>query len=50
MRFETTWTSGSGVMGLLERLFAPTVMRRMYADELARLEHYARTQTIAPAA
>lgn len=40
----TSWDGASGIGGLFERLFAPRVMRRMYADELARLDCYARQQ------
>jgi hypothetical protein len=32
-----------GVGGLFERLFAPRALRRLYADELERLDRYART-------
>lgn len=32
-----------GVGGLFERLFAPRVLRRLYAEELERLDCYART-------
>jgi hypothetical protein len=42
VRISTTWEGAGGIGGLFERLFAPTVMRRMYADELARLDAYAR--------
>jgi hypothetical protein len=31
-----------GIGGLFERLFAPRVMRALYADELERLDAYAR--------
>jgi hypothetical protein len=34
---------GRVVGGLFERLFAPRVLRRLYADELERLDRYART-------
>jgi len=39
-----------GIGGFFERLFAPRVMRRVYVDELARLDRYAREQPAAPAA
>jgi hypothetical protein len=42
VRFETVWQSGPGFIGLMERLMAPGLMRRMYADELQRLEQYAK--------
>jgi uncharacterized protein YndB with AHSA1/START domain len=44
VRITTTWDGAGGVGGLFERLFAPRVMGRMYADELARLDRYAREQ------
>jgi uncharacterized protein YndB with AHSA1/START domain len=42
VRIETHWQPAGGLMGLIERLAAPTMMRRLYADELARLDRYAR--------
>ena len=41
VRIETTWQGAGGVGGFFERLFAPRVLRRLYADELARLDRYA---------
>jgi hypothetical protein len=41
---STTWDGAGGVGGFFERLFAPRVMRRMYAEELTRLDRYAREQ------
>jgi hypothetical protein len=32
-----------GIGGFFERLFAPRVLRRLYAEELERLDRYART-------
>jgi hypothetical protein len=40
----TSWDGAGGVGGFFERLFAPRAMRRMYADELVRLDRYAREQ------
>jgi hypothetical protein len=42
VRISTTWEGSSGVGGFFERLFAPRVMRGIYADELERLDAYAR--------
>jgi hypothetical protein len=42
VRIETRWESAAGVGGFFERLFAPSVLRRIYADELDRLDRYAR--------
>ena len=33
-----------GVGGVFERLFAPRVLRRLYDDELSRLDTYAQQQ------
>lgn len=44
VRIETQWNGAGGVGGFFERTFAPRVMRRMYADELARLDAYAQAQ------
>jgi hypothetical protein len=44
VRIETQWTGAGGIGGFFERTFAPKVMRGMYADELARLDAYAREQ------
>jgi len=44
VRIETRWQGASGIGGFMERTFAPRVMRRMYQDELDRLERYARDQ------
>jgi hypothetical protein len=42
VRISTTWDGAGGVGGFFERLFAPRVMRSIYADELERLNNYAR--------
>jgi hypothetical protein len=42
VRISTTWDGASGIGGLFERMFAPRVMRAIYADELRRLAAYAR--------
>jgi carbon monoxide dehydrogenase subunit G len=44
---STTWDGAGGVGGLFERMFAPRVMRGIYADELERLAEYARKQAAA---
>jgi hypothetical protein len=44
VRIESGWEGASGVGGFFERLFAPRVLRRLYADELARLDAYAKQQ------
>lgn len=42
VRISTTWDGAGGIGGVFERLFAPRVMRGIYADELARLDAYVR--------
>lgn len=42
VQISTTWQGAGGVGGVFERLFAPRVLRRIYADELNRLDAYAR--------
>jgi hypothetical protein len=44
VRIQTQWSGAGGIGGFFERTFAPRVMRKMYADELARLDRYAREQ------
>ena len=44
VRITTTWQGAGGIGGFFERLFAPRVLRSLYADELARLDRYAREQ------
>jgi Polyketide cyclase / dehydrase and lipid transport len=39
---STTWEGAGGIGGFFERTFAPRVMRALYADELQRLDAYAR--------
>jgi uncharacterized protein YndB with AHSA1/START domain len=40
----TTWKGAGGIGGFFEKTFAPKALRGVYADELARLDAYARTQ------
>ena len=42
VRIDTRWQGARGVGGFFERLFAPRVLRRIYADELERLDRYSR--------
>jgi uncharacterized membrane protein len=44
VRISTTWDGAGGIGGFFERMFAPRVMRGIYADELERLNGYAREQ------
>jgi uncharacterized protein YndB with AHSA1/START domain len=45
VRIDTRWQGAAGVGGLFERLFAPRVLRRLYTDELKRLDRCARTSS-----
>ena len=45
VHLETKWDTSGGLQGVLERFFSPGMMRRIYRDELARLDRYARQQT-----
>jgi uncharacterized protein YndB with AHSA1/START domain len=49
VQISTTWQGAGGVGGFFERMFAPRVLRQIYADELNRLDTYAREQHGAPA-
>jgi hypothetical protein len=44
VRIATEWDGAGGIGGFFERTLAPQVMRGIYADELARLDAYARGQ------
>jgi len=45
VRISTTWDGAGGIGGFFERMFAPRVMRGIYADELDRLDGYARERS-----
>jgi uncharacterized protein YndB with AHSA1/START domain len=42
VRISTSWQGAGGIGGFFERIFAPPAVRRLYADELQRLDAYAR--------
>jgi polyketide cyclase/dehydrase/lipid transport protein len=42
---STTWEGAAGIGGFFERTFAPRVMKRLYEDELERLNRYVREQS-----
>ena len=42
VRISTAWDGAGGIGGFFERTFAPRVLRGIYADELKRLDAYAR--------
>jgi uncharacterized protein YndB with AHSA1/START domain len=43
---STVWKGAGGVGGFFERAFAPRAMSRIYDDELARLDAYARKREL----
>ena len=43
VRIDTVWDGAGGVGGFFERLFAPRTLRKIYLDELGRLDAYARS-------
>ncbi len=45
VKIATGWQGAGGIGGFFERRFAPGVMRRLYLDELERLDNYARQHT-----
>jgi hypothetical protein len=44
VRIETRWDGATGVAGFFERIFAPQALRRIYLQQLRRLDRYARGQ------
>jgi uncharacterized membrane protein len=44
VKIATTWQGAGGVGGFFERTFAPRVLRGILADELKRLDSYARAR------
>jgi hypothetical protein len=42
VQISSTWDGAGGIGGLFERMFAPRVLRAIFADELKRLGAYAR--------
>lgn len=48
VQISTTWQGAGGVGGFFEKRFAPVALRRIYAEELARLDLYARRQQGSP--
>ena len=45
VKIETRWPA-RGLQGLVERLVAPRMLRRLFSEELERLERYAQTQPL----
>ena len=44
VRISTSWNGAGGIGGFFERTFAPKALAKIYADELDRLNTYARQQ------
>jgi hypothetical protein len=47
VQIASTWNGAGGIGGFFERMFAPPVLRRLFTDELQRLDAYAREQKAA---
>lgn len=45
VKIDTSWDGAGGIGGFFERTFAPKVLSKLYADELSRLDAYAKTQS-----
>ncbi len=41
VRIETSWEPSRGLAGLIERLIAPRLFRKLYAEELDLIERWA---------
>lgn len=41
VQISSSWEGAGGIGGFFERTFAPKVLRRLYEDELERLDRYA---------
>ncbi len=44
VRIETVLRASAGIRGFFERLLSPRLLRKLYEDELTRLDRYAREQ------
>lgn len=44
VEIRTTWNGATGIGGFFERTFAPGALRKIYAEELAKLAAYAGSQ------
>jgi len=42
VRIHSAWDGAGGIGGVLERVFAPRMLRAIITDELGRLDAYAR--------
>ncbi len=49
LQIETTWERSSGIVGLIERLVAPRLFRKLYDAELDLIERWAIVRTSARA-
>lgn len=46
VKITTTWQGAGGIGGFFERLFAPKVMQKLYADELERFAAFVQQRSI----
>ena len=44
VRITSTWQRAGGIGGFFERTFAPRVLKKLYAEELDRIDAYARNR------
>jgi hypothetical protein len=44
VRITTTWQGAGGIGGFFERTFAPKVMKKLYLEEIGRIDAYARNR------
>jgi uncharacterized protein YndB with AHSA1/START domain len=46
VRISSSWDGAGGIAGFFERTFAPRALRKLFLDELDRLNTYAREQRV----
>jgi uncharacterized protein YndB with AHSA1/START domain len=46
VRISSSWDGAGGIGGFFERIFAPRALRKLFLDELDRLNTYAREQHV----
>jgi uncharacterized protein YndB with AHSA1/START domain len=46
VRISSSWDGAGGIGGFFERIFAPRALRKLFLDELDRLNTYARDQRV----
>jgi hypothetical protein len=46
VRISSSWDGAGGIGGFFERILAPRMLRKIFLDELGRLNTYARDQRV----